>query len=848
VTVRCARCGYIVPQESAGCPLCAGNWEIWELRLPPIPLQKNRDQISAWLSQLPPPIAIEIYASAAGIKVRMFAPPGSAEGAAQAWASMMHQQSRWAKAPGEAGIGRAPVSVLTTRSRLPNLVTGDMNADPLLAIGGQLRNGLQDDENAGLRIWLLGKDQPLQQKLRTLVAYSYGTESGVNEKSPNPWGIRLGILRAVTGIGCLTAITFGALMGGGWTDPYIASVGIAAGGLLAVVGVIGLLNWIGWRSIPKEVLEKRVNETLLSVGFSVIHASTDSLSIVGGQTEWKRLPGDWPNIRPYAMPLPVSEIAALISPPEMGEGSGLLDRSIVQDIPAPAPTLPLVNASFKIGISPSSGQSIGVDPDGHGVATGGSRTGKSSVVFGLLEQLIQRGEDAPGIFLVDPHLSLSDSFLQAIDKLPSDLRAMAIRRLRIITPDQPEVVPLNLLAIPDFSWAGNSMVQIGRRIWDDYWGPRMQAALLALFRIAHAWNIHNPDSRMGLLHVVFAAFNDNWRHRAMQYLPPAERMGSLALDALLGQFGGEGKKWDQGWVTEVISPVLSKVMALELSPWLFAALHQSSFVDLEKWIHERAWVVMRLPSGQMGREGAKLTAGVVYNVFDAAYRRATLYNPIPFYFVIDEAQEIGTGMRLEAMLSEGAKFGARMFVLAQSLSMMRKVEGFEPVVQALLANTSTQTFFSPDPEDALLIRDTLTSTARFGITTLDLPTLHCWLRARVNYAWQTPTLLKVKPLIRPDHERVQALIREVIGAHPEDYVSGELWQDQAVGMLKSMIASPTYQGYLTMLFDPSSSPLDDIQTGNNPVMEREDRAEMDKAHGKTTPPEFREDQRKLGYG
>jgi hypothetical protein len=392
------------------------------------------------------------------------------------------------------------------------------------------------------------------------------------------------------------------------------------------------------------------------------------------------------------------------------------------------------------------------------------------------------------------------------------------------------------------------MVQIGRRIWDDYWGPRMQAALLGLFRIAHAWNMHNPDHRMGLLHVVFAAFNGFWRHEAMVYLPPAERMGSLALDALLGQFGGEGKKWDQGWITEVISPVLSKVMALELSPWLFAALHQSSFVDLERWIHERAWVVMRLPAGQMGREGAKLTAGVVYNVFDAAYRRTTLYSPVPFYFVIDEAQEIGTGMRLEAMLSEGAKFGARMFVLAQSLSMMRKVEGFEAVVQALLANTSTQAFFSPDPEDALLIRDTLSSTARFGPTTLDLPTLHCWLRARVNYAWQTPTLLKVKPLIRADHERVQALIREVIGAHPEDYVSGDLWQDQAVGMLKSMITDPTERGHLTKLFDPNAPRPEDIQTGNDPIMEREDLAEIEKAQGKEPRSEFPPDDYKdLAY-
>ncbi len=96
-------------------------------------------------------------------------------------------------------------------------------------------------------------------------------------------------------------------------------------------------------------------------------------------------------------------------------------------------------------------------------------------------------------------LLLADGFLDAIAQLPEKERAMAVKRLRIITPDQPEVVPLNLLCIPDFTWAGNAIVQIGSRIWDDYWGPRMQAALLGLFKLAHAWNQVNPTKRMGLL-------------------------------------------------------------------------------------------------------------------------------------------------------------------------------------------------------------------------------------------------------------------------------------------------------------------------------------------------------------
>jgi hypothetical protein len=559
---------------------------------------------------------------------------------------------------------------------------------------------------------------------------------------------------------------------------------VIAGITICLASALGIRDWLAWRSIPKEVVERRIQEPLLKVAFSI--SEPIQLPLLAGEQFWHPIESVWPAIQKHTFPLPVGELAGLIAPLQLGEGSGLLDRAVWQEVPAPPPSQPLLEAGFKIGQSVATGALVGVDPDGHGLATGGSRSGKSSFVYSMLEQLIAKGDDAPGIFLVDPHVSLADAFLDAIAQLPEEQKQKAIKRLRVITPDQPQVIPLNLLAVPDFTWAGNAIVQVGRRIWDDYWGPRMQAALLGLFRLAHVWNQHHPEAGLGLLHIVFMAFNKRWRHTAMALLPPGERMGALALDALLGQIGEEDKK-SQSWITEVISPVLSKVMALELSPWLFSAMHQESFVDLNQWIDERAWIVLRLPSGEMGREGARLTASVLYNVFEAAYRKATLEKPVPFYFIVDEAQEIGSGMRLESMLAEGAKFGARMFVLAQSLSMMRKVEGMEPVVQAMLANTSTQMFFSPDPEDADLIRATLSSTVRYGNMTLDLPSLQCWLRARIGGRWQPPTLTQIKPLPRADTARVRALIEEVIAVHPRDYLPANGWQEKASRALKDML-------------------------------------------------------------
>ena len=778
----CIDCGYEFATDPNNCPLCNGRWQGWELLFAPHSLDDLRAQVMSWIGQLPFPSVMEWIATPKGLRVRLFLPPNVAEGVVQAWSAMTGQHSRW-RALGAMDL-RGSTFVLIPDTRLPSLIASAKDSDPLLLIGSKLISAAREGQEASLKLWLLGDERRLQEHLQSLSAYSYGTEGGVENNTPNPWGMQLTMLRSLLVVGLFIAGVSGGIWSTGWLSPLVGILGVLAGGSLCMVSAWGIRSWLEWRSIPKEILERRIREPLLRVALTL--TSPVDLSLLAGKQSWAPLLTTWPEIQKHGFPLPAGELAGLIAPLQIGEGSGLLDRAVWQEVPAPPPSQPLLEAGFKIGQSVATGEFVGVDPDGHGLATGGSRSGKSSFVFAMLEQLIARGNDAPGIFLTDPHVSLADAFLDAIAQLPDKQRQAAIKRLRIITPDQPQVIPLNLLAVPDFTWAGNAIVQIGRRIWDDYWGPRMQAALLGLFRLAHVWNQNHPNDGMGLLHVVFMAFNKEWRYKAMALLPPGERMGALALDALLGQTG-EGDKWSQGWVTEVISPVLSKVMALELSPWLFSAMHQESFVDMNKWVEERAWIILRLPSGEMGREGARLTASVLYNVFDAAYRRATLEKPIPFYFIVDEAQEIGSGMRLEAMLAEGAKFGARMFVLAQSLSMMRKVEGMEPVVQAMLANTSTQMFFSPDPEDADLIRATLSSTVRYGNMTLDLPSLQCWLRARIGGRWQPPTLAQIKPLPRAESSRVKELIQEVIDNHPEDYLPADGWQEKASKVLKKIL-------------------------------------------------------------
>ena len=342
-------------------------------------------------------------------------------------------------------------------------------------------------------------------------------------------------------------------------------------------------------------------------------------------------------------------------------------------------------------------------------------------------------------------------------------------------------------------------MQIGKRLWTDYWGPRMQAVLLSLVKIVHSSNMNagRDQPKMGLIHTIFAAFNPFWRHQAFEKMEPFERIMGVTLDKILGQ---TEDKIAKTWVTEVVAPIISKVMNLELSPWLFAAMHQNEFADVQSWIREKAWIVLRLPSGYMGREGAHLAAGVFYNTWEAMFRKVTADGPIPYYVVVDEVQEVGGAMKLDALLSEGAKFGARVWVLAQSLSLMKKIEGLDVVVQAMLANSSTQAFFTPSTEDADMIRDTLNLDIRYGKSTLDLTTLVCWLRARVKGEWQPPTTVKIPVLKRPVPEDVQGVIREVIAAHPRDYCTRGIWQGDIVDLLKAMLTDASAKAMLELGF------------------------------------------------
>ena len=758
----------------------------YELRLPPIPLPELRERLSGWLPALPAGSVLALTAGPEGARIRG---QGIPEGAAEAFAALFRHAARWVRV--DDGAERPSRRwALQAEGLLPAVAAG--GADPFLVWAGRLRElARAAGGEAALEIHLFGEDRALQERLRALSAYSYGTAGGVEEDSPSPWSLRHRLARWILGLGLLIAGGFGGAAAAGWLPRLEGMAGLAAGFLLFLAGAELERRWIAWRSIPREAMEAAARGPLLRAAFALSvwgrPIPPPAVFPLAGRCRWVEVPPG-ADLSAFAAPLPAAGLAALLAPPETGEPAGMLAEAARLDVPAPPPSAALRTAPLRVGRAAATGEPVGIDPDAHGMVVGGSRTGKSSFAFAALRAVLE-AEDPPGLLLIDPHLSLADAFLDAVDRLPAGRREAALARLRILDPLSPGVTPLNLLCVPDFAWAGNALIQLGRRIWTDYWGPRMQAGLLGLFRIGWELNRSAPEGeRLGLMHLVFLAYLPHVRRELLGRLSPEARMGAFALDALLGQLAEKYSSWQQGWLTEVISPILSKVMALELSPWLFRALHMPAFADLEGWVAERSWIVVRAPSGRMGREAARLMAAIVYNVWEAVFRRrATADRPIPFLVVVDEAQEVAAGFALEQMLSEGAKFGARVFLLAQSLSMLRELEDFRPAIQALLASSSTQAFFSPDPSDAEEIRRILGADLRYGPHTLDLPARTAWLRARIGGRWQPPALIEVEPLPAADPARVERVMEEVRARRPGDYLSPGPFMEAAWAVLERML-------------------------------------------------------------
>lgn len=84
----------------------------------------------------------------------------------------------------------------------------------------------------------------MQEKLRSLSAYSYGTEGDVGNETPNSWGMQLDFLRAGLFLGMLMAGISGGILFAGWFNPLPGLMFVIVVVAICMASALGIRDWL----------------------------------------------------------------------------------------------------------------------------------------------------------------------------------------------------------------------------------------------------------------------------------------------------------------------------------------------------------------------------------------------------------------------------------------------------------------------------------------------------------------------------------------------------------------------------------------------------------------------------
>lgn len=726
------------------------------LRFQQIPKPGMGERLLAFLAGLEPPFGLELEGTPGGLRVRLYVegemPPG-----------LGALTRDWFSAAPEGPVLRPlPEEAWVFAPRTWPLVDPPAH-DLMLGFGAELIRW-----GGRLQAWVLSRDAALHARLRRAHLQPTASHGALG----NPWEGQLRVVRLAQAVLLLPAAVGLGLIA--LAHDLAAGLAFIGGSVLAGAAAAGPLRELeAMAAVPPEMVRAHLDE--VPVRCVLVYCGPDAQAgppalplPVEGRFRRERLPAR-PGELGRGYPVFPTTLARLFGPAEAGSAGTILAEESRQDVPAPAPSAAYRPGPGKvvIGRAVADGSEVAVAPAAHGVILGASRSGKSSLAYRMILSLMESPEP-PGLFLIDPHSSLAAAVLAEVGRRRPEL----ISRLVVVLPDRPEVLPLNLLCHESADEAADLLIQIGRRLWGEYWGPRMQSVWVALLRIAWAANRHLAGAKLGLYHIPELGGRERLRRAALDRMPPQERsLLEAELNQILAAEAGEGRAVI--WQTEVLSPIISKTMELRNSPWLFAALHTPGFWPLKELIREQAWFVVVPDAGIIGREASRLLAAVTYNLVQATYRRVvTEGQTLPYWVFVDEVQEVGAALRLEEALSGMAKFGYWVWALPQSIAAMEREDGLRAVAQGLKDNTSVQVVFSPGPDDQGLIQRMLGTELRYGPITYDLPALEALVRARLGGRWQPPVLVRTEPMPPADGRlfgEARAVADEAVRRRPELY-------------------------------------------------------------------------------
>ncbi len=322
-------------------------------------------------------------------------------------------------------------------------------------------------------------------------------------------------------------------------------------------------------------------------------------------------------------------------------------------------------------------------------------TGKSTLMLHLCLAALQDAEQ-PALIVIDPHGDLAE---QLIGALPD----AALDRVRLLEVGDPEYcLTYNPLDVHRSGWGveavTNAVVDIGRALWSDYWGPRMQIPLKRGVQLLAAANDRRPaDACLGLSQLATLLNADPELRQAFLM---TELEDSPYLEPLGRYFRRDFDSLSRSFREQIIQPVLSKAYRFEEEPMLTLFSCPQSQLDLQEIFHERRVLVINTGKNRYGSEISDFVGSLLINAALMELLRQGARRPdarVPVALVVDEFQTF-CGVDWAELLQQMRKYGGRLVLGTQSLSSLRQQDAALPDI--ILSGVYSLFAFLVNGEDA----------------------------------------------------------------------------------------------------------------------------------------------------
>lgn len=398
--------------------------------------------------------------------------------------------------------------------------------------------------------------------------------------------------------------------------------------------------------------------------------------------------------------LNIAEIASLWHLPT-GEGVPLVARQLSKKLLPPRPEL--VAHGVLIGHSIHHGRNIPVHLppqvlDHHSFIVAKTQQGKSTLMAHLARAAMERDM---AVVVIDPHGDLVRALSGMVPPKQVD------KTVYVDFSDDQRIVGINLLDMgqgrPAYAVIEN-LVHVGKLIWQDYWGPRMEDALRYLMRTLIEANERLyalGEKQFTLLDISNLIGFEPFRKKILSRY--------VRKNDVLTWWGLHFEQMPPYMRVEVVNPVLTKIHRFEEHDVIRRIVGQSSStLNLRDVLRERQILLVNTANRIIGPDAGSLLGSILLDNLNFAIgeqmRIADASKRTKVLVIIDEFQSL-PGVDYPALLAELQKMGASFVLATQALKQLDELG--TTLRASILSNISTLFVFQTSADDADVLRHEL---------------------------------------------------------------------------------------------------------------------------------------------